>query len=186
MFRHCSLGQCHLTLTLDVLPDWIPKCLSYSRGASLCPGSGTLHQQWPESSPGGEGFVFLQRCFWTMATGSPFTHLVGRAHEKGSLIHVFLCLLINWECLFFPLTQRFRISGLERGSPAVSFKWQNTKSVTTGSASLHFSIKNIYNCLFQSDISPASIFTLFLIWGGLCPTLFCFVLPALAVSFVSW
>lgn len=54
VFRHCSLGRSHLTPPLDVRPDWIPKCLSYSGGASLCRGSGTLHHQWPESSPGGK------------------------------------------------------------------------------------------------------------------------------------
>ena len=109
----------------------------------------------------------------------PVTHLAGRAHEKGSLIHFFFffsfCLLINWDSLFFPLTPGYRISGLKRGPPAVSFKRQNTKSVATDRASLHFSAKNIYNCVFQSDVFPASLFTLFLILRPISYfVLFCF------------
>lgn len=85
------------------------------------------------------------------------------------------CLLINWDSLFFPLTPGYRISGLKRGPPAVSFKRQNTKSVATDRASLHFSAKNIYNCVFQSDVFPASLFTLFLILGPISYfVLFCF------------
>ena len=33
-----------------------------------------------------EVLIFLQGCFWAIATGIRFTHLAGRAHEKGSLI----------------------------------------------------------------------------------------------------
>lgn len=53
---------------------------------------------------------------------SPRQPILSLAHERGSFISCFSCLLIIWDSLFFPLTHRHRNSGLERGSPAVSVK----------------------------------------------------------------
>lgn len=166
-------------LALVICPGWIPKCLSYSWGAStLCCGSGTPYQQWSETFPGGR-FLFSCRDVsgpQPQASGSPTWQ--AELMKKAALFmffFFFFCLLINWDSLFFPLTQGFRISGPERGSPAASLKWQTTKRIATNSASLPFSVKNIYNCLFQSDIFPAGIFTLFLIlrWPISYSVLFC-------------
>lgn len=114
-----SFCKPQLILTLDLCRDWIPKCLSYSRG-----GQHFLLWLWSHSQAviktfPGERILFLrQGCFWDKATGSPFSPW---SLQEAALCHVF-CLLINWDSLFFPLTHRYSIAGLERGSPAVSFK----------------------------------------------------------------
>lgn len=160
-----------------VHPGWIPECLSYSWGAStLCCGLGPLTGS--DQKPFLEGgFYFLAGMFLGHSQRHP-VHPPGRQSSWKRQPYswfFFSCLLINWDSLFFPLTQGFRISGPERGSPAVSLKWQNKKSIATNSASLHFSMKNIYNCLFQSDIFPAGVFTLVLIlrWPISYLVLFC-------------
>lgn len=168
-------------LVLVVCPGWIPKYLSYSWGSSsLCCGSRTPHQQWSEAFPGGR-FLFSCRDISGPQPQASSSHtwqaelMIEAALFMFFFFFFFPCLLINWDSLFFSLTQGFRISGPERGSPAVSLKWQNAKRIATNSASLHFSVKNIYNCLFQSGIFPASVFILFLIlrWPISYSVLFC-------------
>ena len=78
-----------------------------------------------------EVFIFLQGCFWATATGIRFTHLASRAHEKGSLIHVFFFFFLPPYQLgqfVFPSDSRIQNFRARKGLPCCFLEVTNHKA----------------------------------------------------------
>ena len=126
-----SLSQSQLMLALVICPGWIPKCLSYSWGAStLCCGSGTPYQQWSETFPGGR-FLFSCRDVsgpQPQASGSPTRQ--AELMKKAALFMFFFFFLPPHQLgqFVFPSDSRIQNFRARKGLPCCFLEVTNHKA----------------------------------------------------------